>query len=161
MHFDFWTLLWTILNLFVVIVVLNKLLYKPMTEMMEKRENEIEESINKAATDRKEAEALLADYKSQIANAKSEAQKIIKEASEAAEKNKEQITAKATEEAERTLEKARREIRLEKEKALGEVRDEIATLAVLAAGKVVDKSISVEDHEKMVRQFVDQVGDVQ
>ena len=42
-----------------------------------------------------------------------------------------------------------------------EVRDEIAGLAVLAAGKVLEKSITKEDHEKMISDFVSQVGNVQ
>lgn len=161
MHFDFMTLLWTILNLLIVIVVLNKLLYKPVTGLMKEREEKIESALNKAAEDRKTAEELLANYQSQIKDAKAEAQEIIDKASKTADKTKEEIISKATEEAERTLEKAKKDIQTEKDKALSEVRDEIATLAVLAAGKVVGKSISVDDHKRMIDEFVDQVGDVQ
>lgn len=161
MHFDFWTFLWTIVNLAVVIVVLNKLLYKPLSTLMAQREQQVEDSLNQAAKERAEASELLAKYQAQVSEAKAEAQQIIDKATKTGEKIKDEIVTKATEEAERTLEKAKAEINLEKEKALAMVRDEAATLAVLAAGKVVGKAITLEDHERMIKEFMDQVGDVQ
>ena len=49
---------------------------------------------------------------------------------------------------------------IEKElQALNEIRNEIADLAVLAASKVVGKTIDVADHQNMVDNFVKEVGE--
>ena len=161
MHFDFWTLLWTVVNIAVVIFVLNKLLYKPLSKMISDREHYVESSLAQAAKEREEAKVLLASYQEQIGKAKDEAQQIIEKATKTGEKIKDDIVTKANEEATRAIEKAKADINLEKEKALAEVRDQAATLAVLAASKVVGKAITLEDHERMIKEFVDQVGDVQ
>ena len=47
----------------------------------------------------------------------------------------------------------------EKTQAINELRGEVADLAVLAAEKIVAKSINVEDHKAMVNNFVKEVGD--
>ncbi|MBS4025942.1 MAG: F0F1 ATP synthase subunit B [Clostridia bacterium] len=161
MHFDFWTFLWTVLNISLVIFVLNKLLYKPLTTLMAQREQQVEDSLTKAAKDRAEATELLTKYQAQINEAKAETLQIIEKAAKTGEKIKDDIVTKANEEAERTLEKAKAELNLEKEKALAMVRDEAATLAVLVASKVVGKAITLEDHERMITEFMNQVGDVQ
>lgn len=161
MHFNLSTLIWTVINIAVVIVVLNKLMYKPLTKLIQEREDKVENSLTQAAKEREEATELLAKYQAQISKAKEEAQEIIDKATKTGEKIKDEIVIKANEEANRTLEKAKADINLEKEKALAMVRDEAATLAVLAAGKVVGKAITVEDHQRMIKEFVDQVGDVQ
>ncbi|MDW7674496.1 MAG: F0F1 ATP synthase subunit B [Bacillota bacterium] len=161
MHFDFYTLGWTVVNLIVVIVVLNKLLYKPLGEMIAAREKSVEDSLSQAAKEREEAKELLSQYQSQITKAKEDAQEIIDKATKTGEKIKDELVTKANEEANRTIEKAKADINLEKEKALAAVRDEAATLAILAASKVVGKAIAAEDHQRMIEEFVDQVGDVQ
>jgi F-type H+-transporting ATPase subunit b len=104
---------------------------------------------------------LLTKYQAQINEAKAETLQIIEKAAKTGEKIKDDIVTKANEEAERTLEKAKAELNLEKEKALAMVRDEAATLAVLVASKVVGKAITLEDHERMITEFMNQVGDVQ
>ena len=55
--------------------------------------------------------------------------------------------------------KAQDEIVREKTEALNEIRNEIADLAVLAASKVVGKTIDVADHQNMVNNFVKEVGE--
>ena len=47
----------------------------------------------------------------------------------------------------------------QKTEALNEIRNEIADLAVLAASKVVGKTIDVADHQNMVDNFVKEVGE--
>ena len=67
--------------------------------------------------------------------------------------------AEAREEAAKLTKKAQEEISREKSEALNELRSEVANLAVLAAGKIVGKSIDVKDHENMVNNFVKEVGE--
>lgn len=161
LHFSFSTFILQTINLLVVMGILYLLLYKPVTQVLIEREQKIEGSLRDAAQAREEAEAALAKYQEQLKGARQEAQEIVDRATKMGEEMKQEIIAKAKEEAEKTLERAKTEIQGEKAKALTEIRGEIATLAVLAAGKVIDKSLTKEDHEKLISDFLEEVGEVQ
>jgi len=161
MSIDLNTMIWSIINFLTLLAILYKFLYKPLFNVLEQRKEEIANNLSHAEASRKEAEEMFAEYKKQIAEASSEAAEIINKANKAAEEAKNAVIAQAREEAAAITLKAQEEIEREKEKALKEVRDEIAGLAVLAAGKVLEKSITKEDHEKMINDFVSQVGNVQ
>ena len=47
----------------------------------------------------------------------------------------------------------------EKKKAVNEIKDEISDIAILIAEKVVEKEITPADHEKLIAQFIDRVGE--
>lgn len=47
----------------------------------------------------------------------------------------------------------------EKKKAVNEIKDEISDIAILIAEKVVEKEITPADHEKLITQFIDRVGE--
>ena len=161
MSIDLNTLIWSIINFFVLLAILYKFLYKPILGMIDSRKEEVANNLSHADASRKEAEDMFADYKRQLSEATSEAAEILTKANKAAEEAKNALISQARDEAAAISVKAQQEIGREKEKALKEVRDEIAGLAVLAAGKVLEKSITKEDHEKLVNDFVSQVGNLQ
>ena len=151
---------WAIINFVVLLAILNKLLYKPVVNMLEERKATIKNSMEHAEVAKTEADKLRTEYAALLKDAKQEAQKIIADASKAGEDMREQIVTSAKGEAQKAIQKAQEEIAREKDQAIAALRGEIATLAVLAASKVVDKSISVADHEKMVKEFVAEVGEL-
>lgn len=161
LNFNVWTFLFQVINLLIVIAVLNILLYQPVTKIMREREEKIEKSIADATKAKEESERLLAEYQEKLDNAKKEAQEIIERANKTGEEMRQQIIAEAQEEAARTLAKAKEEIAGEKAKALAEIRDEVANLALLVAGKVVNRTITDEDQRKLVEDFVSEVSKLQ
>ena len=161
LNFEVWTFLFQIVNLLIVIAILNKLLYQPVVKIMRDREEQIEHSISEAHKARETAEKMLADYEAKMQNAKKEAQDIVANASKMGDDMRQKIIADAQTEAAKNLTKAKEEIAGEKAKALAEIRDEVATLALLAAGKVVGRTIDDEDQKKLVEEFVSEVGELQ
>ncbi|MGE5577199.1 MAG: F0F1 ATP synthase subunit B [Syntrophothermus sp.] len=161
MQIQLWTLLWQILNLAVVIALLTAIAYKPVSKILRDREEHVEKTLAQAASSQKEAEALLARYQQQIQHAKQEAQEIVDRATKVGEQMRQEIIQNAENEASRTMAKAKAEISAEKDKALSQIRDEVANLAVLAAGKIIGRSITAADHEKMVKDFVAELDKVQ
>ena len=160
MEFHLSTFLFTIANFFILLAILNKLLYKPMLAMLDERKKTIADSLNQAQAARAEADKIKADYEVHLNEAKKEAQEIIARANKMGEEMREEMVTKAKTEAEKVLLKAQAEIAREKDQAVNALRQEVATLAVLAAGKVVSKSLTVEDHQLMVEEFVNEVGDL-
>lgn len=152
-------LIWAIVNFLILVAILYKFLYNPILGMLDARKEEIKSRYDEADVARAEAVQLKEEYTKEMQNARESAQEIITKATKLAEESKTGIIAEARVESEKVLKKAQEEIRLEKEKAKADLRNEVASLAVLAAGRVIEKTIKAEDHEQMIRQFVQEVGD--
>lgn len=157
LNFNLWSFLIQALDLLVVLGVLYLLLYKPLGQIMAQREQKIATTLAEANTAKEKAEALLAEYQDKLKAARQEAQEIVEQARVLSEKAGAEILADAKAQAERTLEAARREIEAEKIKAVAEIREQAATLAVLAAGKVIERTLTDADHERLARKFVREV----
>lgn len=160
MEFNLNLFIWTFINFIALLYILNKILYKPVLKMLDDRKRTIAESYQQAEATRLEADKAKEQYQAQLADARKEAQEIIGRASKLGEGMKDDIVNNAKVEAEKVLKQAQAEIGREKNQAIAALREEVATLAVLAAGKVVGKSITVADHEQMVKEFVDEAGDL-
>lgn len=159
MEINFSTMIFAIINFIVLVIGLKFFLYKPVCNMLDSRKEEVANNLNAAETAKLEAQKLKDEYAAQIQNARNEAQDIINQAAKIGEQTKADIVNEAREEAARLTAKAQDEIAREKTEALNEIRNEIADLAVLAASKVVGKTIDVADHQNMVNNFVKEVGE--
>ena len=153
------TVIFAIINFCILVVGLKVFLYKPVCNMLDSRKEEVINNLNSAEEAKLEAQKLKDEYAAQIQNARAEAQDIINQAAKIGEQTKADIVTEAREEASRLTAKAQAEIAREKTEALNEIRNEIADLAVLAASKVVGKTIDVADHQNMVDNFVKEVGE--
>ena len=153
------TIIFAIINFAILVVGLKVFLYKPVCNMLDSRREEVINNLDSAEEAKLEAQKLKDEYAAQIQNARAEAQDIINQAAKIGEQTKADIVTEAREEASRLTAKAQAEIAREKTEALNEIRNEIADLAVLAASKVVGKTIDVADHQNMVDNFVKEVGE--
>ena len=153
------TVIFAMINFAILVVGLKVFLYKPVCNMLDSRREEVINNLNSAEEAKLEAQKLKDEYAAQIQNARAEAQDIINQAAKIGEQTKADIVSEAREEASRLTAKAQAEIAREKTEALNEIRNEIADLAVLAASKVVGKTIDVADHQNMVNDFVKEVGE--
>lgn len=155
---DLPTIFWTTLNFAILLAVLYKFLYKPLLGAISTREEEIEGAVKKAGEDLAEAARLRKEFESQVNNAQREANEIISKATKAATAAKELIESEARTRAAELLENATKTIEREKAKALAELREEVATLAVLVAGKVIEKNLDNEEQKRLADRFVAEVG---
>jgi len=147
-------LIWAIINFVIFFLLLRLFLYRPVLKLLDARREEIERNLARAETARQESEAARADYERQIARAREEAQSLLSRAQATADKTKDELLAQAERQAQDIIERAQKAISSEKERALVEIREEIADLAVMAASKVVERSLDVEQHRKLVDDLV-------
>lgn len=139
-------------------IILWKFAFPPITAMLDKRADTIRESLEKAEDTRVEAERLMDEYKKQMAEARQEAGRIVEQGRKVADSMKDDIVAKATEEAQGIIVKAKESIEAEKRAAMAELQASVADLSVAVAGKVIGKSMSVEDHAELIKQAMAEVG---
>lgn len=121
---------------------------------LEARQQAITGQLSEAETAKREAESLLADYRSQLAEAKTEGNRIIEEARVAGEQLKTDIVTRAEEEAAQTLAKAREEAENEKARALAEARREVGEISVGLAEKIVGGSLDDKIQKDLIERYL-------
>lgn len=103
------------------------------------------------------AESLLADYQAQLAESKTEANRIIEEARATAEQIKADALGKAEASAEQILAKAREEAAADKARALSEARTEVGDISVDLAGKIIGESLVPSAHQDLIDRYLDEL----
>lgn len=136
---------------------LRKFAFGPIQNMIDVRRDSIQESIKAAEETRREAERMLAEYRESIASAKHEAEEIIERAHKVGESTKSEIVTEARTQAQKEVDGAREQIQRETRKAIQEIKDQVADLTILAAGKVTGKTMTKEDHLRLVDEALSEV----
>ncbi len=154
------TIFWSIIVFAMLVIVLWKFVLKPVNNMITKRQEEVREKIDDADRKSLEASDYLEDQKKSIDQARLEAKKIIDEGKEAARKIKDEIESRASDKSRLMLEGALTEIRSEKDRSINEVRDEMVDIALSASQKMISKSLSEEDHKKLIEESLKDLGKV-
>lgn len=124
---------------------------------LEARRDAITGQVKEAEKTKAEAESLLADYKKQLADARSQANGIVDDAKVSAEAVKGDIIAKAHSEAEGITRKAREEAASERERAATAIRNEISSLSLELASKATAGAVDAKAHRALIDQYLDEL----
>jgi F-type H+-transporting ATPase subunit b len=159
---DFGLLFWMTLIFGIVFFILAKFGFPVLTDMVRKRQERIEKSLE----DAREIEARMATWKVEQARMVEETRKqqalILKEATETKARIVADAKAQAKAEADKLLAEAKTQIAAEKESALRDVRKEIALLSVQVAEKVLRNELSEEGSQRaLIDKLVDEASEAQ
>lgn len=154
-----WTVIFQILNLLLLMVLFKKYLFKPVTEILEKRQDEIEGHYQEAQQAETDAKAMKADYESKMAGARQEADRVIKTATESANAMSASIVEDARTQADQLKRRAQTEIDLERRRAFDEVKGELSGIALDIASQVIEREVNEKDHEAFIDEFIKNVGE--
>jgi len=159
LNINFFTALFTLANTVALFFVLKIFLFEPIMIMIRDRQKEIDDMYAEADRAKLEAADLRSEYEDKLANAAKTSERMVKEAMERGQSRQEDIIRQANEEADAIRQKAQADIAQEKKKALNDAKNEIAGLAMDIAGKVVGRSLDGADQEKLVDQFIEELGE--
>ena len=157
--FQYWTFIAQILNLFVQIFLFKKFLFKPIQNILEKRRQEVGDLYTQAEEAKADAQQDKAEYEARLLAAEEEAAGIMKNALDRANVRSDEIIREASQKAAAMKEKADRDIAQERKKAVNEIKDDISNMAVEIAEKIVGREVSSQDHEKLISDFIDNMGE--
>ncbi len=153
-----WTALFILLNTLTIFFVAKKFLFGPVMNIIQERQQEIDDLYAGANSAKDEAEALLNEYQEKLADARNTSDRMVKEAVARAQAREEDIIRKANAEAAAIMDKASADIALEKKKAINDAKNEISGLAMAIAGKVVERELTAADQELLIDRFIDELG---
>jgi F-type H+-transporting ATPase subunit b len=148
----------TLIVFAVVAFILAKYAWGPIAAALEKRQNTIDHSIKRAETALAEARQISADNEKARREAEADAQRVLREAREAAEALKAEEVDKTRAQIRGMQEAARGEIEREKQGALDELRAEVAELAIKAAEKLLSENLDQPGNRKIVEGFIDDLN---
>ncbi|OGO19013.1 MAG: ATP synthase F0 subunit B [Chloroflexi bacterium RBG_16_50_11] len=152
-----WGVLITQIITFIILLVLLRVFaYKPIMRMMDERSRRVRESVEQAEAVKAQSVKAEEELKKQLEQASREGQDRIARAVKAGEEVKLKAQEEAKRETEKLVVKARSEIRQERDAAITEVRREFADLTVLAAGKVIEKSLDKEEHRELIEKVLEE-----
>lgn len=152
---NIWHIIATIGNLLVLTWIIKKLLWDRVQAVLAERRNQVDTIYQEAEVSRSEAEQNMLLYRNKLDHADEEADSIIRQAAERADRLSDEIVAEAEKKAADAIRKADADIALEKKKAMNELKDEISGISVQIAQSVVEREIREEDHKELIDSFIE------
>jgi F-type H+-transporting ATPase subunit b len=153
--------IWTLVTFVILLALLAKFAFKPIAQALDSRGQKIKQSIDDAEKTRADAKKLMEDYQKQIAEARTEAGKVIEEARQLGERVRKEVVEKANAEASAVAQRAQEEIIRQKEKGVQELKDTVAALSVQIASKVLEKEVNEATHRQLIDNLIKDLGKVQ
>lgn len=145
-----------LINFIILFVLLSFILYKPVLKMLDERQARVKASMEQAEQIKEQATHTQEEIKVQLEAARKEGQAIIAQATQLGEKLKEEAKERTQKEAEVIIAKAQVEIQQERDKAIDELRKEFSNIAILAAEKVINKTLDKEKHRKLIDEVIEE-----
>jgi len=152
------TLVWQIINFLVLLWLLKRYLYGPITEMIDKRSQKINDDLDEAENRKKEAQELKEKYEMELKNARQQAQEIIEEAENRGKKQAREIINRARADAEKVKENKLAEVEQARKEAVAELRNEVASISMLLAGKIIKEQMDHKKHEQLINQYIEDLN---
>ena len=156
---NFWTCIFTLCNFLILYKIMKKLLFKPVMNMIDSRQKEIDGMYDDANKSKEDAAELKVQYEQRLANARDESEEILREASRKAQQNEERIIQEARVQAEDIIRRADAEIAQQRKKVVNELKNEISSISIGIAEKMLDREIKEEDHEALINRFIEEMGE--
>lgn len=150
-------MIWTLIAFFATYMLLRRFAFDRIGEALQERADKVRNEIEAAERRREEADELLSEYRARLTEAREQADDIVARARKAAEKTEAAASEEGKAKREELVERARRDIEAETRRSLEKIRKEVANLTVLATEKVTRKSLSEDDHRKLVEEALSEV----
>jgi F-type H+-transporting ATPase subunit b len=148
-----------IINFALLVVLLRMFLYRPVKNALAQRQQRIADSLEAADKASQEAAQQRVEFEKELALAREAAQEEAKKAAEATEKMRQEILAAAEKEASEIKARARDEAELEKQQIAADLRKQAAELAMQITRKVVGEAVDEQTQNKLIDQFLTNMGD--
>src|SRR5262249_31366224 len=147
-----WTLGVQLVSFLLLLAALYKLMYRPLLQALENRSAAISQQLAEAQAARQEAQRELGAMEERIRTAQAEAQALRERALREATELRERLSAEARQQATRLVEAAQAQVGQEVRRARAELRAEVGALATQIAERLIRKSLTDEDHQRLVRE---------
>jgi F-type H+-transporting ATPase subunit b len=150
-------MIWVLVVFLICLYCLKRWVFPLIGQALDSRAQTISGEIDAAENLRKEADRVLEEYRERLAEARKQADEIVSRAHAAGEAQHRETIEAARAERERLLEQTRRDVQSETSRAISEIREEVAKLTVMATEKVTRKTLTADDHKRLVEDALSEL----
>ena len=156
---NIWQILISLINLFLLFLIIKKFFFKPVKKVLEQRQADIDESYEAARVANDEAQRNRDELEKQLSEANDRADEILQNATENAKYRGEKIIEEAQERADSIIRVAQNEAELERKKASDSIKREIVDVSSTLTEKMLEREINTDDHRSLIDSFIENIGE--
>lgn len=150
--------IWSLFIFLLFWFIMSKVAFRPIAEALAKRENDIQDAIDQAKRTREEMANMKSENEKLLAQAREERTKILQEAKEIKSQMISEAKEKAKEEATKIVNNAMTDIENQRKAAITEVKNELGNMALTIAEKVIRKELKGNaEQESFVNSLVKEI----
>lgn len=153
------TLVLQVVNFLILIILLHRFLYKPLTQFLATRADGIRRSLEEAKAAREAADKAQQEYEARILATRREAAAMRESAIREVEEERQRLLKASREEAARLVTEAKAQIAQEVKRAKAELREEVVGLSLGVAERLIARSLTTDDHRRLAEQVAAEIGD--
>ena len=146
------------LNTAMLVAALYYLLFKPVKKFLKARADKVAGQIDEAAENQKLAANLLDERKKKLDSAASEIAGLIKTGEAQGKARADAMIAAAEKDAKQIAEKAKVHVRIMEQNAQQELYEDAAKLSIQIASMVLEREVTIEDHKRLLKEFLEKAG---
>ena len=158
MEIDPSVLLMTLINFFILVLILKHFFWEKIRIAIQDREDFIQEQLSNAEDESQKARLYLIENERILKSSKEEGKKIIEKKKQKANKVYSEIVDDANKEAKAIVDRARLEIEREKEKAQYEIKKQVVNLAIELSTKALEEKLEDSTQRELIGDFITKVG---
>jgi F-type H+-transporting ATPase subunit b len=152
------TLLIQVVNFLILIALLSRFLFKPLTRFLAERAKGIEQALAEAKLAREAAGKAQEEYRAQILATQREAAALREQTQREVEAERQRLLKASQEEAQRMVADAKAQIEAETKRARATLREEVVGLSLAAAERLLGRTMSGDDQKRLAEQYVRELG---
>lgn len=156
---NLWQILISLVNLFLLFLILKAFLYRPVKNVLKKRAEELDSTYLAADKTQREAEEARAHWEEKLSEADMEAEAILQAATANAKARGDEIIADATARADAIVRTAEADAALERKKAVDGIKREIVAVSGVLTEKMLEREINTEDHRALIDSVIEEIGE--
>lgn len=141
------------INFLILLLILNRFLYKPIVQLLSDRKKRVEEGIKSAEAAKSELEKARNEAKKIISKAIDDAQKLQSESKKIAEQEVTKILTSAQKRAEKIIEGAKTSAVAEEEKVERQAKAKIAELVTVAVEKILEQKQDEKEIDRLIQKI--------
>ena len=153
--------IWQIIAFVLLIVILSRFAKKPLASFLSRRQAEVQSAIEQSARKKEEAEILLSEWQRKVNSLNQEVEELHQRIRAEGEAEQKKIVSRAKEEGERIRQQAGVITEQEVAKARAALKKEMVDLSVALAEKLLKEAIKPQDQERLIREYIGKVRELQ
>jgi F-type H+-transporting ATPase subunit b len=157
MKFDLWTFAFQIINFGVLLLILKRVLYKPVREIMEKRRALAVRTQKEAENARREAEELLAKNQAEMQRLQTQRARMMEEMKTEIAQQRQKLLAETDLEVQRHIDKERALFATEKAHQTTEIKEQAKATVTLFAANILKGIVDEDLHRALCRRLAEQM----